>query len=272
MSIQVREIAPSTILQPYIVYFWEGYFNTADSDLLSYQVIPNGYLELIIHLSDHHCALPQDGHFDKSPDYTLIGVYTRPYEVRFPKKVKTFGMRLKPEGILPLFGMPAAELMEKMADMESVTGRRFRDFCDHLREKENMKERMALSESYLKNNLSKIETERYYLHHAAEIIREADGLISMDELTGKVFISRRQLERAFKQSVGLTPKRYMRIARLNAVNRQLQEGRSMNLTKLAYACGYADQAHFIRDFKAFTGIQPTVFLKEREQYIVNPQN
>jgi AraC-like DNA-binding protein len=42
------------------------------------------------------------------------------------------------------------------------------------------------------------------------------------------------------------------------------------LTDVSYACGYADQAHFIRDFKRFTGESPKNFIKQKERFIVNP--
>ena len=62
----------------------------------------------------------------------------------------------------------------------------------------------------------------------------------------------------------------MRLARLNEANRLLQKNELPGLTAIAFESGYADQAHFIRDFKQFTGEKPTVFLKERERFIVNP--
>jgi AraC-like DNA-binding protein len=62
----------------------------------------------------------------------------------------------------------------------------------------------------------------------------------------------------------------MRIARLNAVNRMLTKGHQLMLTDVSYACGYSDQAHFIRDFKHFTGESPKKFICKKEKYIVNP--
>ena len=61
----------------------------------------------------------------------------------------------------------------------------------------------------------------------------------------------------------------MRLARLNEVNRLLEKHRQLDLAAVAYESGYADQAHFIRDFKHFTGEKPTAFVRERGQFIVN---
>lgn len=112
----------------------------------------------------------------------------------------------------------------------------------------------------------------YYLNRAAEIIRKVNGNISINELSNKFYISTRQLEREFKQKLGISPKSYMKIARLNEVNRKIQNGERVDLTEISYSTGYSDQAHFIRDFKNFTGESPKVFLNKRDKFIVHPNN
>lgn len=254
---------------PYVEFFWEGKFNLAAEGLFSQRVVPNGYVELIIHLTDLHCELLRGKDFGQSPDYTLIGLFTKPYDVRFRGVVKVFGIRFKPEGIHPVFGVPAAEIREDFEDMEQLAGRTFREFCARLRETATDAARLALSEQFLLETLRSNNINRRYLGEAAEWIRQRNGLVTMEELAGKVFISTRQLEREFKQKIGLSPKQYMRIARLNEVNRLLESGEELDLTGVSYESGFADQAHFIRDFKNFTGLSPKVFIKKRGTFIVN---
>lgn len=270
MSVIIKEYQPSPALRPYVELFWEGRFNTNSDDLLTQKVLPNGYLEAIIHLSGLHCELPVGSDFHPSSDYTLIGLFSQPYEVHFRGQVRAFGIRFKPEGLLPALGVPAAEVKEGFADIELFTGRAFREYYQRMRTAALSSERIALSEAFLRKKLEKNNVELYYLNRAAEMIRRRKGLVSMEELAENAYISPRQLEREFKQKIGLTPKRYMRLARLNEANRLLEKNKQMELTAIAYESGYADQAHFIRDFRQFTGEKPTAFLREREQYIVNP--
>jgi transcriptional regulator GlxA family with amidase domain len=129
---------------------------------------------------------------------------------------------------------------------------------------------MALSEAYLCTNISNRNLNLYYLNHAAEIIRRRKGLISLEELAGSVYISKRQLEREFKDKIGISPKSYMRIARLNEVNRRILKGDKLLLSRVSYDCGYSDQAHFIRDFRRFTGERPAVLIREKDNFIINP--
>lgn len=270
MDVQIIDHKPHPQLQPYVERFWEGTFNLSGKTILSQNVVPNGFVELILHTSDRHCSLQSGRNWSSSPDYTVIGLYTCPYIVKFPDMVDVFGIRFKPEGIFNLFGIPASVFNEGYEDMGQVLGRDFREFSEQVREAKTVDEKIRLSNRYLFSQLQKHHPEMSYVNRAAELIRKTDGIDKIEELPGKVYISLRQLEREFKKKVGTTPKRYMRIARINEVYRKLEDGKAADFTKLAFDCGYADQAHFIRDFKNFTGIQPTLYYNERQKYIVNP--
>ncbi len=269
MNLKVNEYHPPEKLARYVEKFWAGDFNLNGSSLYKQQVIPNGFVELIIHMSDDHCALPVRNNWHSSPDYTVIGLYTKPYEVRFNTVVKVFGIRFKPEGMYAIFRVPAGEFSECFNNMEHIAGREFREFCLRLRDAGSTNRRLVLASQYLFKNLNRTNGTYDYIHHAAELIRQKNGNIRMDDLKAKLYISPRQFEREFRKKLGITPMMYTRIRRFNEVQRLLQLRLPVNFAQLTYDCGYADQAHFIRDFKHFTGINPTLFLKGRNEYIVN---
>lgn len=267
MSIQVREVTPSAALQPYVENYWQAVFNPASSQVLSFKVVPRGVIELVLHLSDFHCDLEINEEWTQSPDHTLIGLWTEPYEVRFRKKVEVQGIRFKPDGFYALFGIPAAEFSRRSTDMEDVLGEAFCEYVGRLREALSAQERLRLTESFLLKMLQKNDGAAPYLHAAAELIRTQSENISVDQLSQKVFISPRQLEREFKTVIGISPKAYLRIARLHQAQQLLRQNRFANLAQLAYQCGYYDQSHFIRDFKKILGVVPTSFLEQQAHFI-----
>ena len=63
----------------------------------------------------------------------------------------------------------------------------------------------------------------------------------------------------FAAHVGVTPKLYARIDRFRGVLAQVASGRAVSWTQLALDLGYYDQSHFVRDFRAFTGLAPTEY-------------
>ena len=72
-------------------------------------------------------------------------------------------------------------------------------------------------------------------------------------------ISRRQLTRKFSSTIGLSPKQLSKTIRLQASLKTLLTQKVTKFTDLAYENEYFDQAHFIKDFKAFTGLTPKEF-------------
>ena len=85
---------------------------------------------------------------------------------------------------------------------------------------------------------------------------------SAKELADKLNIHRRNMERKFETAVGMSPKQLSRVVRLQSALKLLEQQKYSNLTSLAYESGYYDQAHFIRDFKEFTGISPKSFFAD----------
>ena len=269
MQSPIKEYKPCKNLRPFVELYWEGSFNADESGRLSMQMIPNGCVELIIHLNDLHCDLHNNYGWSQTPDYMILGLFTQPYEVQFSGIVKVFSIRFKPEGFYNVFGVPASKFKERYEDMSLVLGNEFIDLSHRIREEKSIVGIISRVERHLLENIQTNNIELSYVNRAAELIRQTKS-IRIEELSNQVCISQRQLEREFKDKIGISPKQYLRIIRLNEVQRLLNNNNLLDLTNIAYQCGYFDQAHFIRDFKNITGKNPTIFLKERKWFITNP--
>ncbi|MCW5899883.1 MAG: AraC family transcriptional regulator [Flavobacteriales bacterium] len=270
MPIHLEEFRPHAAVAPHVELYWRGAFDPAQEAMLTQRVVPNGYVELIVHLGDAHCMLWKDGAWGRSPMHTLIGLYSEPYEVRFTRRVDVFGIRFKPEGWQPMIGLAASDLIAGHGDIADVMGAAHADLCERIREARDTMAMIDAADGWFLRRIAGLPAQRDYVHQAAELIRRAPSNVRIEDLPGLVCIGQRQLERAFKQRVGVTPKQYQRMQRLNRVNRLLLQGRRMDLTQVALACGYFDQAHFIREFRTFIGERPGRFLRERDNYIVIP--
>ena len=65
----------------------------------------------------------------------------------------------------------------------------------------------------------------------------------------------------FKRYVGLTPKVYQRVLRFNEVFVKIRENGTIDWAEVAVQCGYADQSHFIKEFRRFSGFKPAEFIQ-----------
>ncbi|MCM1354865.1 MAG: helix-turn-helix domain-containing protein [Staphylococcus sp.] len=92
--------------------------------------------------------------------------------------------------------------------------------------------------------------------------------ITVNELSSIVCLSKKQVERLFNSFVGINPKEYARIVRFQKALAQMQyqSSEDLNQSQIAYASGYADQSHFIREFKKFSGHTPKSLLKVSDPY------
>lgn len=270
MNFAISEYPPAVELRPFIQAYWQGRFNIFREQQYAQTVVPNGCIELIIHLSDAHCALIKHSNlWSKSPEFTLLGLFTKPYEVQFSDTVRVFGIRFFPDGIRNIFGVTPSEFLATFENSVDVFGQGIQHFSARIRIEKSIEKRLELANTYIKKQLELNYQSHDYTHIAMRLIRKATGLTGYRNLTSQVPISDRQLQREFKHVYGITVRDYMRLARMNAIQRYMQSGKK-NLTQLSYDFDFTDQSHFIREFKNYIGMPPRQFLKSNSRFIVNP--
>ncbi|WP_307726872.1 helix-turn-helix domain-containing protein [Parapedobacter pyrenivorans] len=123
----------------------------------------------------------------------------------------------------------------------------------------NHRVRLAILERFLLTKLRPHEPDPTALH-AVAAIRQAKGWLPMAELASGMCLSQDAFEKRFRRAVGLSPKPFADIVRLNALIDANRPGRSIQ--RLALEGGYFDQAHFNRAFKRFTGLPPRQFFSQ----------
>ncbi|WP_276089607.1 helix-turn-helix domain-containing protein [Pedobacter sp. JY14-1] len=123
-------------------------------------------------------------------------------------------------------------------------------------------ERVSYVEAFLKTQLRRFIPDHLVLQAIALICRRK-GNIRIKELMNELHISQSPLEKRFRSIVGATPKKFASIVRLRHAIQSYDA--QQPLTDLGYQAGFYDQAHFIKEFKAFTGTSPEVFFKRKDQ-------
>ncbi|NBC83711.1 MAG: helix-turn-helix domain-containing protein [Bacteroidetes bacterium] len=270
MHIVLSEYKPAPAVDKYIQSYWTGEFNRNREQHFVQSILPNGYIELIIHITHYHCALTTDQlEWKNSPDFTIIGMYTKPYEVHFKELVKVFGIRFYPEGISNIFGISPSEFLATYEDSTSVLGKKFKDFCSRIRDAATIQDRVNMANQFMLKKLNDFQKHFDYTQKAMELIRQYNGMLNLNILNEYIPISARQLQREFKKRYGITTKEYIRLARFNAIQKYMQAGHT-SLTQAGYELGFADQSHFIREFRNFAGAPPRAFMSNRGKYGVIP--
>ncbi len=269
MNISYKEFNPSPALQPYVDKYWISSFTEAPTHNLTIQkCLPLGMAQVIIHTMGRDCDIYLDGEWNPLPDAYFVGIYKDAVTWRANSNAVLFGMNLKPECLMQLFKIPVSTLFNDYTDISNFLNRRVNTIADKMMGLSDPAVLIQIAEDFLISRLKSTNEERTYLEEATNIIRLEKGNISIDSLCKRLYVSERQLQRSFKDMLGTSPKTYTRIIRFrNAYEYiQLSKNDKVSMADISYNCGYADQAHFIRDFKEFTGITPSIVEDSNMQF------
>lgn len=117
-------------------------------------------------------------------------------------------------------------------------------------------QRLKVVEHFFITQLNDTAADKLIME-AVKLIYQSKGNIRIKELNEKLFISQSPFEKRFRKVVGTSPKKFASIIRFNTVLNDLNNTKS--LTEICYENGFFDQAHFIKDFRQFTGHTPEHF-------------
>jgi len=258
----LRQYIPPEVLRPYVECYHElDQTGISDNDLPMQRCLPNGMAELNFTLSERPAVGIIHGKWNVFPRAYLVGIMREPVLWRMGSKGILFSARLKPEGIYTLFGLRPYECFNGFLDLESILNPASRDIINRMQETSGSQERIRLMDTFLINQLAVHRKKDLYLEEALRQLRQAPVSLSIDSVSRHLAICKRQFERRFKQTFGLSPKTYQRIMRFNKTYEYLEKNPVTRWTELSYTFGYADQAHFIREFKHFYGETPALAMK-----------
>ncbi|UOQ99780.1 AraC family transcriptional regulator [Hymenobacter sp. 5317J-9] len=180
--------------------------------------------------------------------------------LRLPDRDEGLSIFFRPVGYYHLFKPPVAE----GEDVRDMLSRAAQPFVDALLQRMQECRRLAwpaAADELLLERVAGTATSPDAVDAVAGSILEHDGRVSIEALAQGVGLSRRQLERRFLAEVGTAPKLYASLVRFNRAFRLLAADALPNWQDVAYACGYYDQAHLIREFRRFTGHAPSAYFK-----------
>jgi AraC-like DNA-binding protein len=159
-------------------------------------------------------------------------------------------------------GLPTGAISGQVMDLTDVLGTGIRRLADRLRYARDQRQQFALLDAYLLRRAQDGPQPAPEVAWAWRRLTATGGRLPVGRLANEVGWSHRHLISRFKQQVGLPPKTAARLVRFDTVWRRLATQPAVRWDQIADECGYADQAHLIRDFRQFTGVSPAAFLAD----------
>ncbi len=245
-----HEYLPDKRLQHLIETFWVS--DTTVSSASVQRILPDGCVDIIFNIESNN---------GKGQPYNqlpyIVGTITTYLDVIFePGKTQMLGIRFRPGGITAFTHMPVYELTNRTVEL-ALTETLFEGaFYEQLSDFSTMAERIANIENYLLGKLPYVRSTEKRIDYTIEYILKANGLTSLRQMADIACLSERHLERQFKVSVGVAPKKFCRIVKFRHTLRYLRHWPQEGLYSAALECGYFDHSHLIKDFKEFGGSVP----------------
>ena len=233
------------------------------------RILPSGAAQLIVNLKEDQTRLydPESPHRSIATSGSVLsGVQSRFQVIDTSEQEYVAGVAFRPGGTVPFMRMPAYEASDADIPLEAIWGRRrTADLRERLLESCDSDAQLDVLEAALLEGWTSAGLHRAVTFALAAFDR-APLTTSVAGVTGAIGLSAKRFIERFKIEVGMTPKHYTRIRRFQRALTLTNRGSRIDWTRVALDCGYFDQAHFIRDFRAFAGLTPTAYQSARTEF------
>jgi AraC-like DNA-binding protein len=241
------EFAPSPRLQPYVQLLWCLELDAPGDFGPPARIAPDGIVELVVQYGEPMEVRFAQAPFVRQPRSSLVVQKRRYLEFHPRGATGLISVRFRPWGAHHFLQTPISEAVRQLEEQ--------------LAEATQTRARVALVEQFLLRRFG--DDGRVDVEPLVRAVWKGKGHARVAGLCGEVGLTERTLERIFAATLAMPPRSYLRLARFLHACSVLRRRRFLTLTEVAHDCGYYDQAHFIGDFKAFSGVTPAEFLASR---------
>lgn len=191
--------------------------------------------------------------------FFLYGQTIKPIELVIEGTYTLVVFQLYPFVLHSLFNINAKDINDKCYDLEDFIKAGATN--QQLAKPISNKKRIEIITAFLVElfNTKKVALD-LQIRQALEIIIEHQGQVSVKDICKKIHLTERTFERRFLKEAGISAKQFSKMIQFQQSLQQITLKEYNKLTDLVYENGFADQSHFIRVFKAFTGTTPKKFV------------
>jgi AraC-like DNA-binding protein len=199
----------------------------------------------------------------KLPNFYLYGQTVEPMTLVVNGAFKLIFIQLYPFVVRMMLGVEPKVLKDACYDLRLVENVDTQYTLEKLEQLEDWDDIIEVLADYFNELLRNASfNPDYRIKLAINLILKANGAISIKELRDKLYVTERTLERHFLKEIGVTAKQFAKIIQFHSAMKQMTETDYVNLTEIGYDNRFADQSHFIRSFKRYTGKTPKEFLRQ----------
>jgi AraC-like DNA-binding protein len=261
--------APAFPLQKFIKHFiyYEGFDPVHSMD----RFLPDGNTEIIIDLSDNVQYIYDNKTLTElqSCRYAWVsGVRTQPITIPSGRGSRMLIVAFKKGKAHPFYGLPMSELADRVVDADLVFGQKVHDLREQLLNANSIRQMFLLIERFLFQHAGdslSANIPSKCVEFAVSNITSQPNILGFQQLSSQIGYSQKHFIDLFKKQVGVSPKQYLKIMRFQKAISEIEANKSIHWSRVALESGFYDQAHFIGDFKNFSGFTPNEYMKRKTE-------
>ena len=198
------------------------------------------------------------------PAMFLYGQTINPIELIMTGSYKLILFQLYPFVLKSFFNVIPKDLNDNCYNLEQLENNSGNDTIRKLNQTKNFSNRIEIITSFLHTIFQEKQNELdFTISKAIQKIINKKGQLVIGDLCNELHLTERTFERRFFNAVGVSAKQFAKIIQFQQSLEQLTVQDFTKLTDIVYANGFADQSHFIKVFKAYTGKTPLAFKSQK---------
>lgn len=247
-------VKPSSLLAPYVKHYW--LLKTPSNSAAFARTVPTGQMSLIFHRGNRLFSVRNE---ELHPRVFLGGQEKSFADLEYSGQVNMITVVFRPTGVRAFFHFPLNIINDIRVTAGDMEDKELTGLERLIVSEEDDRLCITLIEQFLTTRLKRLagyNAER--IDTAIRMIHS--GQHNIVRLADSTCLSTKQFQRIFSEYVGSNPKEFTRTIRFQRALQLLENNPNLSLTSLTYECGYYDQSHLIKEFKALSGYTPAEYM------------
>lgn len=209
--------------------------------------------------------IQKNGHntFIKKPVSITVGPQLTKVNLNVGKDHFMLGIKFHPGGLYRLLGFPMEKIFDEDVDSYDLFGNEISVIYEKLKNAQNRLEMKNVVEAFLLKKTGRLKAALPF-DYAIRELENNSGSMRIEKVASLSCLSLRQFERKCMERIGMPPKLFARLIRFSNAYQLKERQPHLNWTAIAHSSGYFDQMHFLKDFKEFAGVIPSLIQEELE--------
>jgi AraC-like DNA-binding protein len=259
-------ILPAPILRNHVQYFWKADVVSTTPHDFSIKSFADESTGLIVQHCNGKSSIFNTHLNQRIPEAFVYGMTTVPMHSQSRSPFSAIGVVFYPHAIQELLGVTTIDFTDHLVPLADMG---LTNLSHELIYEPDPKSQLKILSDFLSRRVLLARQPDYPIRHAVQLIRSNKGQVRVQDLYKLSSVSPRQFERRFLNCTGVSSRHFIQVSRFQEFIRRIRSGDVKTLSEHAHDLGYADQSHFNRTIKRFTGLNPKAFRQYAKDGFLN---